>query len=154
MPRYYSLPTARCQPLIIGLALVGYLPLVGFGTFLFPDISDTAKKKLTQIGLVVLFIASLNAGLAFVWASKARHNTRMAEASKTDSAAKIALLQEQAQQLGTSFQPQIAVVNAEFSEAEKQLNIANALPSVYEWAGSISLILLAVGTLFCFIGAG
>ena len=144
----------RRQAVVIAISLVGYLLLVFSGYLLFPDLREATKKVLTQAGLVVLFIASLNAGLAFVWASKARHNARMAEMSASGATARLALLQVQALQLNQPFAAQIAAANQEIAEANNQLVLANSLPTVYERAGAISLVLLAVGTAFCFVGAG
>lgn len=154
MSKYILLPTKSRQTIIIATALVGYIALLATGSFLFPHLPDQTKKTLTQIGLVVLYIATLNAGLAFVWTSKARRNIDLANATIKDCNSRLQLLNTQTQLLGQSFAPQIAAANDEVKEANSQLVLATSLPSVYDWAGSISMILVACGTMFCFVGAG
>lgn len=128
MPDYYSLPTVGRQRCIILVALVAYVALVSSGYFLIPSLPSDTKKIFTQVGLVVLFIASLNAGLPFVWASKARHNEGAAKTSKESATTILALLQTQAQQLGHPYVAQIAAANQEIAEANRQLGLATSIP--------------------------
>jgi hypothetical protein len=152
--RYFNLPTLGRQLTVIAAAVIGYGLLVGLGDFYFPDLSDAAKKKLTQIGLVSLYLASLSAGLAFVWSSKAKHNLRNAEATRANEIQHIALLRSQEKLLNTSFAGEIARREAEIAEADRQSNIVSDLPKVFDYSGALSLVLTAIGTALCFIGAG
>jgi hypothetical protein len=128
--RYFNLPTLGRQLTVIAAAVIGYGLLVGLGDFYFPDLSDAAKKKLTQIGLVSLYLASL---------SEIQH---------------IALLRSQEKLLNTSFAGEIARREAEIAEADRQSNIVSDLPKVFDYSGALSLVLTAIGTALCFIGAG
>jgi hypothetical protein len=152
--RYFSIPTPRRQLTAIAVSVLAYGLLVGFGDFYFTDLSGPVKKKLTQLGLVLLYIASLCAGLTFVWSSKARHNVRTAEITKEIETEQIALLKTQEQLLNRSFSQEISRRQEEIKEAVSQIKLAEDLPKVYEYSGAASLILVAIGTALCFIGAG
>lgn len=152
--RYFKLPTLRRQLAVIAISVLGYGLLVGFGDFYFPQLSDPTKKKLTQIGLVFLYLASLSAGLAFVWSNKAKLNLRKAEATKAKCLQQIALLQDQAKLLNKPFSVEITQRKSEVREADYQIQLVNKLPNVYDYSGALSLVLVAIGTALCFIGAG
>lgn len=152
--KYFDLPTRRKQLCVLLVAILGYGLLLWTGDFLFPSLDDTTKKRLTQAGVVALYIATLNAGLGFVWASKGRQNEEIARAVKHVSEEKIKLLKYQEKFFDASFQVEIQRAEEALREAERQIQTVCDLPKVYEWCGAASLILVALGTLFCFIGAG
>ena len=154
MTSYYDLPSKSRQFTVVLISIVGYVALVVGGDFLFPDLEDTTKKTMTQVGLVLLFIAALCAGLPFVWSSKARHNQQLAQNEILLNESRIPLLEEQARFLQTTYQNEINQAIERNEVARQQLASVESLPHLYEWSGSLSLILVTVGTLLCFIGAG
>jgi len=154
MTMYYRLPTKNRQALVIAISIIGYVTLLATADFLFPMLSDSTKKKLTQAGLVLLYLASLSAGLAFTWSSKAKSNVKLAASNKALAEKHLDVLRDQAQLLCKGFEKSIEAAENTIKEADSEIAIAEKLPSVYDFSGSISLILVAVGTLLCFIGAG
>jgi hypothetical protein len=56
--------------------------------------------------------------------------------------------------LGISYHTEIQKAQEAIAEAQRQIQAVKELPSVYEWCGAASLLLVAAGTLLCFIGAG
>ena len=151
---YYRLPTRKRQAMVTVISLVGYLGILFVTDTLFPSLSDATKKHMTQAGLLVIFIASLTAGLAFVWSAKARHNITEAQASLVRRESEILLLRSQSTFLKKDFCIQINNAEIASAAARAEQTSAEDMPQFYEWCGSISMILVAVGTGLCFIGAG
>jgi hypothetical protein len=151
---YFNLPTRKNQVRILSLSILGYGILLLMGDFLLPELDEFTKKRLTQAGILALYLATLNAGLGFVWTSKGRQNERIAQSVEHENEERIKLLSDQAMLLGISYHTEIQKAQEAIAEAQRQIQAVKELPSVYEWCGAASLLLVAAGTLLCFIGAG
>jgi hypothetical protein len=151
-PQYYKLPTVRRQFLVTLAALVVYVVGIASSDIFLPELSELAKKKFTQVGLAVIFISGLLAGLGFVWASRARHNERLANEEVKSRSLAIKLLESQAH-ANIDVQSSLAEAKERVKIANENLEDVSKMPAFFEFFGATSLILLEIGTLLCYVGA-
>ena len=151
---YFKLPSKTRQTVITVVVLASYVSMMWFMPTFFPDLEPDLKKKLSQIGLAVIFTSGLLAGLGFVWGSKARHNLEVAGVERRRLQDTIDILNVQASHLGISFQNQIQNAQRQLSVALQEEKKAKEFPTVLSYSGNLSLFVLAVGTLLCIVGEG
>lgn len=151
---YYDLPTKRKQwfQLVGSIAIYG-LVFLAIDT-MFPEIDPDIKKKMSQGGLLLTFVAAALAGLGFSLQGKARHNLAISSMEISLLKAQIEVLKQQQKNLNIDLSSSFASKEEDLEEAEWQRHSAEGFPALLDHFGEVSLFLLAAGTLLCIIGEG
>ena len=152
--KYYNLPSTKNKIITTLIIVFVYGVAFYFMDTLFPGISIECKKKISQFGLLFIFIAGLFASLGFVWSAKVRHNLNIASLDIEQSEENLTICENLPEQVKRGLVDIISDNEQRFNEATKHKKEAEKFPKYLEFFGVISLFFLGLGTLLCIIGEG
>ncbi|WP_421718145.1 hypothetical protein [Algiphilus sp.] len=152
--QYHDLPNKRTMWLILVANILGFGMLFLGRDTLFDEIGIDCKKKLTQIGLCLLYLAGLLGGLSFFWVSKFRTNITIAETEISRIQGHIDILTEQELENNVDRSQSLTHCQNQMKDAQDKKAEAEDFPKFLEHFGRASYGFFSLGTLLCIIGAG